>query len=74
MKSFRDIVQESLTYSVNREQLKEIKDLLDYKSSTNGAVTLYRKDGEDIFRYDSSKQKLTVLKNRWQLMNLRRGY
>jgi hypothetical protein len=74
MKTFRDIVQEGLTYSVNKEQLDSIKDISGYEISKDGKTDLYKKDGEDIFKYDNKKEKLTVIKNGWQLMNLHRGY
>ncbi len=74
MKSFREIIQEGLSYSIDKEQLKKFKNLEDYKTSNKGTITSYIKDNKIIFSYDSKTGKLIVLKQGWQLMNLERGF
>lgn len=77
MISFREIVKnlnEALSYKVQPDRVKEFKNLDKYNKTEEGDITLYSLDGEEVFSYDNKKNRLTVLKHRWQLMNLERGF
>ena len=74
MIKFSEFIVEGLSYKVSKDRLDTFKDLSNYRTKTKGTVSVYSKDGKDIFSYDSKTGKLVVMKQGWQLMNLERGY
>ena len=76
MKTFRELVIENLTYTVAPEDVLHYKGLENYKMTNKGNVMLYtdEKTNKPIFSLDIKKKTLTVLKQGWQLMNVKRGF
>jgi hypothetical protein len=80
MKTFRKIatedfiLQEGLSYKVQKERVQKFKNLEDYETETKGDITSYSLDNEIVFTYNTKTKKLAVLKQGWQLMNLERGF
>ncbi len=68
------ILEVGLSYSLSREKFKSQFKLNRYSKDANGSVTTYSdKDGE-VFSYDNDKQRLSVIRQGWQLRNVQRGY
>lgn len=78
MKTFRDMandLHEGLGYTVTPQDFAKIEKTWSKEfSDTKDGVTVYRKEMHDVFSYDIKKQKLFVMKQGWQLMNVKRGY
>jgi len=74
MKTFVEFIVEGLTYKIEPKRIEKFKNINDYKKETKGDVSLYTKDGEAVFSYNSKTKKITVIKHAWQLMNLDRGF
>jgi len=76
MKTFRDLANESLSYKINPEEVLKFDGIDNYIMATKGSILLYSDENtkKPIFSVDTDKNKLIVLKQGWQLMNVKRGY
>jgi len=78
MKTFKEMILEGLTYTVDLESFNKIFKDNDYKRMSKGGkhekVKLYGDGKEILFNYNEEKKQLSVLKQGWQLMNIKRGY
>jgi len=78
MKTFREMAKltEGLSYKISPDEVLKFKGIENYKMTVKGDVMLYHdeKTNDAIFTLDTKKNKLVVLKQGWQLMNVKRGY
>ena len=74
MKTFREYVSEGLSYKSTEDEVSKFKNIDSYKTETKGTTTIYIKDNETVFTFDTKTKKLIVLKHKWQKMNLERGF
>jgi len=75
MKTFREIA-EGLSYKISPDEVLKFKDIENYKMTVKGDIMLYRdeKTNDAIFTLNTKKNELIVLKQGWQLINVKRGY
>jgi hypothetical protein len=76
MKTFREFISENLSYKIKPEDVLTYKGIDNYVMTNKGDIMLYSDEntGEALFTLDTKKNRLTVLKQGWQLMNVKRGF
>ena len=78
MKTFREMVLENLIYGIKPEDFDELLKKNDYKRMSKGGkhekIMLFGNGKDVLFNYNQEKNKITVLKQGWQLMNVKRGF
>jgi len=74
MKTFREFaLTEGLIYTIKDSDFEKFKDKYTL-ISTDKKIDLYGINKEILFSYNQNKHQITVLKQGWQLMNVKRGY
>jgi len=78
LKTFREIIFEGLSYKVKEEEFEKILDNNKFVRMSKGGkkekIKLFGDGKEVIFSYEDKTKRLIILKQGWQLMNIKRGY
>jgi hypothetical protein len=67
-------LKEGLSYSLSKTRFFSDFNLNKYTTHLENDEVVYSDEAGKVFSYNKKKQRLTVLRQGWQLMNIMRGY